>query len=91
MRSWADADIADMTTTGVSVYGDVDDLRIQDSSASHGRVTTDEVASAGAFATANAMAYEAELIKRRNARDAAISLPGRLARRIRGKLPGRRT
>ena len=90
VRSWADADIADMTT-GVSVYGDVDDLRIQDSSASHGRVTTDEVASAGAFATANAMAYEAELIKRRNARDAAISLPVRLARRIWWKLPGRRT
>jgi hypothetical protein len=89
VRSWADTDIADMATTGVSIHGDVDDLRIVDSSASHSRVATDEIASAGAFATANAMAYEAELIKRRNARDAAISLPGRLARRMRGMLPGR--
>ncbi|MFZ8926948.1 MAG: hypothetical protein ACO3CU_09320, partial [Candidatus Nanopelagicales bacterium] len=88
-RSWADTDIADMATTGVSIHGDVDDLRIVDSSASHSRVATDEIASAGAFATANAMAYEAELIKRRNARDAAISLPGRLARRMRGMFPGR--
>lgn len=90
VRTWADADIADMATTGVTVYGDTDDLRVLDSSASSGRVTTEHIAAAGAFATANAMEYEAELIKRRNARDSAFSLPGRLVRRIRVRLRGDR-
>lgn len=91
VRTWADTDIADMATTGVAVYGDTEDLRILDSSASHGRVATDQIASAGAFATANAMDYEAELIKRRNARESALSLPGRLVRRIRVRLRGDRS
>ncbi len=91
VRTWADVDIDDMATTGVVVHGDVDDLRILDSSASHGRVPTDQIASAGAFATANAMDYEAELIRRRLAREGALSLPGRLVRRIRGRLRGDQT
>jgi hypothetical protein len=90
VRAWADIDIADVSSTGVSVYGDVEDLRILDSSASHGRVPSEEIASAGAFATANAMDYEAELIRRRHAREGAISLPGRLARRMRDRLRGAR-
>lgn len=91
VRSWADIDIEDMATTGVTVHGDVEDLRILDSSASDGRVPTEQIASAGAFATANAMDYEAELIRRRNAREAAVSLPGRLVRRMRERLRGGRT
>ncbi len=90
VRTWADTDIEDMASTGVTLYGDTDDLRILNSSASNGRVATDQIASAGAFATANAMEYEAELIKRRNARESAFSLPGRLARRIRVRLRGDR-
>jgi hypothetical protein len=90
VREWADADITDLGTTGVGMHGDLTDLRILDSAASHGRVPSDQIASAGAFATANAMDYEAELIRRRQAREGAISLPGRLARRIRGRLLGDR-
>lgn len=86
VREWVSADIDDMATTDVVVYGDVEDLRVLDSSASHGRVPSDQIAAAGAFATANAMAREAEEIRRRNAREGALSLPGRLARRIRDRL-----
>ena len=85
------ADIDDLATTGVVVHGDVADLRVLDSSASHGRVPSDQIAAAGAFATANAMAREAEEIRRRNAREGAISLPGRLARRMRDRLRGGQT
>jgi hypothetical protein len=88
VRAWVEADITDMSTTGVTVHGDVEDLRVLDSSASNRRVPTDEIAAAGAFATANAMAREAEEIRRRNAREGALSLPGRLARRIRDRLRG---
>jgi hypothetical protein len=90
VRGWVGADIDDMATTGVVVYGDVEDLRVPDSAASHGRVPSDQIAAAGAFATANAMGYEAELIRRRNAREAAVTLPGRLARRLRSRLRGDR-
>jgi hypothetical protein len=51
-------------------------------------VPSDQIAAAGAFATANAMAREAAEIRRRNTREGALSLPGRLARRIRGRLRG---
>lgn len=91
VREWVAADIDDMATTAVVVHGDVEDLRVLDSSASHGRVPSDQIAAAGAFATANAMAREADEIRRRNAREGAISLPGRLARRIRDRLRGDRT
>ena len=91
VREWAAADIDDMATTGVVVHGDVEDLRVLDSSASHGRVPSDQIAAAGAFATANAMAREADEIRRRNLREGAISLPGRLARRFRDRLRGDRT
>jgi hypothetical protein len=86
VRGWVDADTADMATTGVVVHGDVEDLRVLDSSASHGRVPSDQIAAAGAYATANAMAREAEEIRRRNAREGVLTLPGRLARRIRERL-----
>jgi hypothetical protein len=88
VQEWASVDIDDMATTGVRVYGDVGDLLVPDSAASRGRVRSDQIAAAGAFATANAMDYEAELIRRRLAREGALSLPGRLARRIRGRLRG---
>lgn len=88
VREWVDVDIADMATTDVVIHGDVEDLRVLDSSASHGRVPSDQIAAAGAFATANAMAREAAEIRRRNTREGALSLPGRLARRIRGRLRG---
>lgn len=88
VQSWAGADMDDLVTTGVPVHGDLADLTVLDSAASRGRVNGDHVAAAGAFATANAMAYEADLIQERNARDAAFSLPGRLARRIRDRLRG---
>jgi hypothetical protein len=88
VQEWASVDIDDMATTGVRVYGDVGDLLVPDSAASRGRVRSDQIAAAGAFATANAMDYEAELIRRRLARESALSLPGRLARRIRGRLRG---
>ncbi|MFM1964307.1 MAG: hypothetical protein RL134_32 [Actinomycetota bacterium] len=88
VREWVEADISDMATTGVVVHGDVEDLRVLDSSASRGRVPSDQIATAGAFATAHAMAREAEEIRRRNAREGALSLPGRLARRIRDRLRG---
>lgn len=91
VRGWVGADIDDMATTGVVVYGDVEDLRILDSAASHGRVPSDQIAAAGAFATANAMAREAEEIRRRNTREGVISLPGRLARRFRARLRGDQT
>ena len=91
VREWVGADIDDMATTGVVVYGDVEDLRILDSAASHGRVPSDQIAAAGAFATANAMAREAEEIRRRNTREGVVSLPGRLARRFRARLRGDRT
>jgi len=91
VQQWASIDIDDLQTTGVRVYGDVADLIVPDSAASHGRVPSDQIAAAGAFATANAMDYEAELIRRRNAREAAISLPGRLLRRIRVSLRGDRS
>ena len=91
VREWVAADIDDMATTGVAVHGDVEDLRVLDSSASHGRVPSDQIAAAGAFATANAMAREAEEIRRRNTREGAISLPGRLARRMRDRLRGGQT
>lgn len=91
VRGWVGADIEDMATTGVVVYGDVEDLRILDSAASHGRVPSDQIAAAGAFATANAMAREAEEIRRRNTREGVISLPGRLARRFRARLRGDQT
>ncbi len=90
VRGWVGADIDDMATTGVVVHGDVEDLRVLDSSTSHGRVPSDEIASAGAFATANAMAREADEIRRRNAREGTLSLPGRLARRLRYRLRGDR-
>lgn len=91
VRGWVAADIDDMATTGVVVHGDVEDLRVLDSAASHGRVPSDQIAAAGAFATANAMAREAEEIRRRNSREGVISLPGRLARRFRDRLRGDRT
>lgn len=90
VREWVAADIDDMATTGVVVHGDVEDLRVLDSSASHGRVPSDQIAAAGAFATANAMAREAEEIRRRSTREGVISLPGRLARRMRDRLRGSR-
>lgn len=88
VRAWVEADIVDMGTTDVVIHGDVEDLRVLDSSASHGRVPSDQIAAAGAFATANAMAREAEEIRRRNAREGMVTLPGRLARRIRARLRG---
>lgn len=91
VREWVDVDIADLATTDVVVHGDVEDLRVLDSSASHGRVPSDQIAAAGAFATANAMAREAAEIRRRNTREGALSLPGRLARRIRSRLRGDQT
>ena len=91
VREWVDVDIADMATTDVVVHGDVEDLRVLDSAASHGRVPSDQIAAAGAFATANAMAREAAEIRRRNTREGALSLPGRLARRFRARLRGDRT
>ena len=91
VRGWVAADIDDMATTGVVVHGDVEDLRVLDSAASHGRVPSDQIAAAGAFATANAMAREAEEIRRRNTREGVVSLPGRLARRFRARLRGDRT
>ena len=90
VQGWASVDIADMATTGVTVHGDVADLQVPDSAASRGRVPSDQISAAGAFATANAMDYEAELIRRRLAREAAVSLPGRLARRIRALVLGDR-
>lgn len=90
VRGWVAADIDDMATTGVAVHGDVEDLRVLDSSASHGRVPSDQIAAAGAFATAHAMAREAEEIRRRNAREGLVTLPGRLARRVRARLRGDR-
>ena len=91
VREWVDVDIADMATTDVVVHGDVEDLRVLDSAASHGRVPSDQIAAAGAFATANAMAREAAEIRRRNTREGALSLPGRLARRFRARLRGDQT
>jgi len=90
VQKWATADIEDLRTTGVTVYGDVSDLIVPESAAARSRVRIDQLAATGAFATANAMAYEAELIRDRQAREAAFSLPGRLARRIRDRLLGRR-
>ena len=91
VREWVDVDIADMATTDVVVHGNVEDLRVLDSAASHGRVPSDQIAAAGAFATANAMAREAAEIRRRNTREGALSLPGRLARRFRARLRGDQT
>ena len=91
VRAWVEADIVDMGTTDVVIHGDIEDLRVLDSSASHGRVPSDQIAAAGAFATANAMAREAEEIRRRNAREGMVTLPGRLARRIRARLRGDRS
>ena len=90
VQKWAAIDIEDLETTGVTVHGDVADLVVPDTAASRGRVRSDQLAATGAFATANAMAYEAELIRQRQARESAFSLPGRLARRIRDRVLGPR-
>jgi hypothetical protein len=90
VRGWAQVDIDDLQTTGVTVHGDVGDLVVLDSSASQGQVSAEYVATAGAFATANAMEYEAELIRQRSSGGFA-SLPGRLVRRIRAPFAGPRS
>jgi hypothetical protein len=86
VQGWADTDIDDVRTTGVAILGDLEDLRVPDSAASHRRAAPEEVAAAGAFAAANAMEYEAELIRRRNEREARITLPGRVLRRVRDRV-----
>ena len=81
-RAWADTDIADLLTTGVTVHGSVEDLRVLDSSASEGKPDASAAAAAGAYAAVHALEQEAELIKRRNARQARVTLPGRVLRRM---------
>lgn len=91
VQDWAQTDSEDLIATGVVVQGDILDLSVPDTAASRGRADGEHIASAGAFATANAMDFEAELIRRRNAREAAVTLPGRLVRRIRARLRGDRS
>lgn len=86
VQGWAETDIFDLQSTTVSLHGSVEDLRVTESAASHGRAEPDQVAAAGAFATANAMEYEAELVRRRNERQARLTLPGRVLRRVRDRV-----
>ncbi len=86
VQGWADVDIDDVHSTGVEVLGDLEDLRVPDSAAARRRAMPEEVAAAGAFAAANAMEYEAELIRRRNERAARVTLPGRVLRRVRDRV-----
>ena len=86
VQQWARTDIDDLATTGVVVHGDTADLMVPDSASRSGRVDAKVVAAAGAYATIHAMEMQAELIRRRQAREAAVSLPGRLYRRAREKM-----
>jgi len=86
VQEWARIDIADLSTTAVTVDGDLEDLVVPDTAAARGRVDPDQVAAAGAFATIHAMTERAQAISRRNRREAAVSLPGRLLRRTKERL-----
>ena len=88
VQEWARIDIDDIRTTDVTVDGDLDDLTVPDTAAARGRVDPDQVAAAGAFATIHAMTEHAQAIVRRNRREAAVSLPGRLLRRTKQRLRG---
>ena len=91
VQGWAAADIEDIQSTGVMLMGDMNDLIVPDSAAAAPHDTAAEMAAVGAFATASALAREAESIRKRDRRKGAISLPGRLARRLRDRLPGGQT
>jgi len=86
VQEWARIDIDDVRSTGVTVDGDLADLSVPDTAASRGRVDPDQVAAAGAYATIHAMTERAQAIARRNRREAAVSLPGRLLRRTKQRL-----
>jgi len=88
VQDWARIDIDDIGTTDVTVDGDLDDLIVPDTAAARGRVDPDQVAAAGAFATIHAMTERAQAIVRRNRREAAVTLPGRLLRRTKQRLRG---
>jgi len=81
-QKWARIDIDDMLTTGVRIYGDPADLLVPDSAASVGKPDAAAAAAAGAYATIHALEEEADLIRRRNARQARVTLPGRILRRL---------
>jgi hypothetical protein len=58
VRSWAEADIADLLTTGVHVAGDLDELRVTAPVRSQGAVTSALVAQAGAFIALEALSAQ---------------------------------
>ena len=86
VQGWARVDVDDLATTGVTVHGDAADLLVPDSASVKGRVDARVVAAAGAYATIHAMMEKAEVLKRRQRREAAVSLPGRLFRRAKEKV-----
>ena len=86
VQEWARVDIDDIATTGVTVHGDTADLVVPDTAASRQRLDAAEVAAAGAYAAVHSMQREAELIHRRNQRQAAVSLPARLFRRMKQRV-----
>lgn len=86
VQGWARVDVDDLATTGVTVHGDAADLLVPDSASVKGRVDARVVAAAGAYATIHAMVEKAEVLKRRQRREAAVSLPGRLFRRAKEKV-----
>ncbi|MFM9135672.1 MAG: hypothetical protein ACKOT0_09645, partial [bacterium] len=81
-QKWARTDIDDMLTTGVTIHGDPADLFVPDSAASEGKPDAAAAAAAGAYATIHALEEQADLIRRRNARQARVTLPGRVLRRL---------
>ena len=81
-QKWARIDIDDMLSTGVTIHGDSADLLVPDAAASEGKPDAAAAAAAGAYATIHALEEQAELISRRNARQARVTLPGRLLRRL---------
>jgi hypothetical protein len=93
VRSWAEADIADLLSTGAHLAGDPDDLRLSAPARARGGVASALVAQAGAFIALEALsAQPGELSvhhrRRRRRQPSATQRPAsqRLTRRVRRRL-----
>lgn len=93
VRSWAEADISDLLSTGVRVAGDIDDLRVAAPARPRAAVTSAAVAQAGAFIALEALgAQPGELSvhhrRRKRRRPSATQRPAsqRFTRRVRRRL-----
>lgn len=82
VQAWANEDIADLSTTGAPVFGAVGDLEVLASSASKGRPDPDAVAAVGAYAALHSLDQEVQLLMRQRDREARLTLPGRVFRRV---------